>query len=47
VVSTLLAIMEEMRNSQKILVEKPEGKRQLGLPTRECADNIKMNAKST
>jgi hypothetical protein len=32
----------EMRNAYKILVEKPEGKRQLGRPRRRWVDNIKM-----
>jgi hypothetical protein len=33
----------KMRNTYKILVEKPEGKRPLGRPRRRWEDNIKMN----
>jgi len=32
----------EMRNAYKILVGRPEGKRQLGKPRRRWEDNIKM-----
>jgi hypothetical protein len=35
--------MGEMRNSYKILVEKPEGKRLLGRPGRGWEDNIRMD----
>jgi hypothetical protein len=33
----------EKRNAYRILVGKPEGKRQLGRPRRRCEDNIGMN----
>jgi hypothetical protein len=35
--------MEAKRNSYRILVGKPEGKRPLGRPRRSCVDNIKMD----
>jgi hypothetical protein len=35
--------MEETRNSYRILVGKPEGKRPLGRPRRRWVDNIKMD----
>jgi hypothetical protein len=35
--------MEEMRNTYKILVGKPEGKRPLGGPRRRWYSNIKMD----
>jgi hypothetical protein len=35
--------MREKRNSYRILVGKPEGKRPLGKPTRSWVDNIKMD----
>jgi hypothetical protein len=35
--------MGEKRNSYRILVGKPEGKRPLGRPTRRWVDNIKMD----
>jgi hypothetical protein len=35
--------MGEIRNAYRILVEKPEGKRPLGRPTRRWVDNIKMD----
>ena len=35
--------MEQSRNTHRILVEKPEGKRSLGRPRRRREDNIKMN----
>jgi hypothetical protein len=38
-----VARIEEKNNSHRILVEKPEGKRQLGRPSRGWQDNIKMN----
>jgi hypothetical protein len=30
------------RNAYRILMGKPEGKRQLGRPSRRCVDNIKI-----
>jgi hypothetical protein len=39
------AQMGEMRNSYKILVGKPEGKRPRGRPRHWWEDNIKMNLK--
>ena len=38
-----MARMEEGRVVQKILVEKPEGKKPLGRPRRRWEDNIKMD----
>ena len=35
--------MEEGRGVHKVLVGKPEGKRQLGRPKRRWEDNIKMD----
>jgi hypothetical protein len=35
--------MEEKRNAYRILVGKPEVKRQLGRPRRRWVDNIKMD----
>ena len=35
--------MEEGRGVHKVLVRKPEGKRQLGRPRRRWEDNIKMD----
>jgi hypothetical protein len=35
--------MGKMRNAYKILVEKPEGKRQLGSPECRWEDNIRMD----
>jgi hypothetical protein len=35
--------MGEIRNAYKILVGKPEGKRQLGRPRLRWVDNIKMH----
>jgi hypothetical protein len=35
-----VAHMEEMKNVYKVLVEKPEGKRPLGRPTRRWEDTI-------
>jgi hypothetical protein len=42
-----IARMVKMRNSYKILVGKPEGKRPLGRPKRRWEDNIKMELKET
>jgi hypothetical protein len=38
-----VARMGEKRNVSRLLVEKPEGKRQLGRPRRMRVDNIKMD----
>ena len=38
-----VARMEEGRGVHKVLVAKPEGKRQLGRPRRRWEDNIKMD----
>jgi hypothetical protein len=38
-----VARMGEKRNAYRILVGKPEGKRQLGRPKRRWVDNIKMD----
>jgi len=38
-----VAYMGKMRNAYKILVEKPEGKRQLGSPECRWEDNIRMD----
>jgi hypothetical protein len=35
--------MGEKRNAYRILVGKPEGRRQLGRPRRRWVDNIKMD----
>jgi hypothetical protein len=35
--------MGEKRNAYGLLVEKPEGKRQLGRPRRRWVDNIRMD----
>jgi hypothetical protein len=35
--------MEETRNTYRILVGNPEGKRPLGRPRRRWVDNIKIN----
>jgi hypothetical protein len=37
--------MGEKRRVHRVLVEKPEGKRPLGRPTRRWEDNIKMDVK--
>jgi hypothetical protein len=37
------ASMEDKRNSYRIMVGKPEGKRPLGRPRRRWVDNIKMD----
>jgi hypothetical protein len=37
--------MAESRNTCRVLVWKPEGKRPLGRPTHGCEDNIKMDDK--
>jgi hypothetical protein len=38
-----IARMREKRNSYRILVGNPEGKRPLGRPRSKCDDNIKMD----
>jgi hypothetical protein len=38
-----VARMGATRNAYRIVVGKPEGKRQLGRPRRRCVDNIKMD----
>jgi hypothetical protein len=38
-----VAHIGEKRYACRILVEKPEGKRQLGRPRHRCEDNIKMD----
>jgi hypothetical protein len=38
-----VARIGEKRNACRILVGKPEGKRQLGRPRRRWEDNVKMN----
>jgi hypothetical protein len=38
-----VARMGETRNAYRILVGKPEGKRQLGRPRRRWVDNIKID----
>jgi hypothetical protein len=35
--------MGEKRNSCRLMVGKPEGKRPLGRPRRRCVDNIRMD----
>ena len=35
--------MKQYRNTHRVLVGKPEGKRPLGRPRRRWADNIKMD----
>jgi hypothetical protein len=35
--------MGETRNAYRVLVGKPEGKRPLGRPRRQCMNNIKMD----
>ena len=39
----LVARMEQGRGVYRVLVGKPEGKRQLGRPRRRCEYNIKMD----
>jgi hypothetical protein len=34
--------MEDRRAAHRILVGRPDGRRQLGRPRRTCEDNIKM-----
>jgi hypothetical protein len=41
------ARMGETRNTYRILVGKPEGKRPLGRPRRRWVDNIKMDLRET
>jgi hypothetical protein len=38
-----VARMREERNTHRILVGKPDGKRPLWRPRRRCVDNIKMD----
>jgi hypothetical protein len=38
-----VARVGEKRKTYRLLVGKPEGKRQLGRPRRRCVDNIKMD----
>ena len=38
-----VARMEERRSVYRVLMGKPEGKRQLGRQMRRCEDNIKMD----
>ena len=38
-----IARMEQSRNTYRVLVGKPEGKRSLGRPRRRWEDNIKMD----
>jgi hypothetical protein len=38
-----VARMGEKRNTYRVLVRKPEGKRPLGRPRRRWVDNIKMD----
>jgi hypothetical protein len=38
-----IARMQAKRNAYRILVGKPEGKKQLGRPRRRLVDNIKMD----
>jgi hypothetical protein len=38
-----VALIGENKNAYRILVRKPEGKRQLGRPRRRWVDNIKMD----
>jgi hypothetical protein len=40
-----VAHMREMRNSYKISVRKPEGKRPLKRPRHKCKDNIRLNCR--
>jgi hypothetical protein len=42
-----VARMGEKRNMYRLLVGKPEGKRQLGRPRRRWIDNIKMDLGTT
>jgi hypothetical protein len=41
------ALMAEMKNAHKILVGKPEGRRQLGAGTCRCKDNIQVDIKES
>jgi hypothetical protein len=38
-----IARMRGKRNTYRLLVEKPEGKRPLGIPRRKWVDNIRMD----
>jgi hypothetical protein len=40
-----LARMKEKRNAYRLLVGKPEGKRQLGRPRRRWVDNVRMDSR--
>ena len=40
-----MARMEQSRNTYRVLVGKPEGKRPLGRPRRRWEDNIKVDLK--
>jgi hypothetical protein len=40
-----VALTELMRNTYKILVGKPEGKRTCGRPSLKCEDDIKKDMK--
>jgi hypothetical protein len=39
--------MEEKRNAYRVLVGKPEGKRQLGRPRKRWEDNLEVDLKET
>jgi hypothetical protein len=39
--------MDDMRNTYRILVRKPEGQGQLGRLSHSCEDNIQMGLKET
>jgi hypothetical protein len=43
----LVARMRETRNTYRLLVIKPEGKRPIGRPRRRWVDNIKMDLGET
>jgi hypothetical protein len=42
-----VARLGEKRNACKVMVGKPERKRQLGRPRRRCEDKIKMDLRET